>query len=156
MKQHSTGHLVDSLRKPLDISGRDTSDRDPSILGSVDTMLLGQSLHLLRLQSSVGKHANLARDVAPVVLAAQLLEILLEKGAHLDDAVGHTLDLAEPLLLEFGVVEDLRGDAGAVDGRIGVERADEDLNLGVYALLFLGRFADDGESTNALTIETLS
>jgi hypothetical protein len=37
--------------------------------------------------------------MAPVVLAAKLLKVLLEEGTHSDDAVGHALDLTEPLLV---------------------------------------------------------
>jgi DNA repair protein RadC len=42
--------------------------------------------------------------VAPVVLAAELLEVLLEKGTHGNDAVSHALDLTKPLLVERRVV----------------------------------------------------
>jgi hypothetical protein len=43
-----------------------------------------------------------------------------------------------------------------VDGRVRVERADENLDLGVDALLLLGRLADNGEGTNTLAVQTLS
>jgi hypothetical protein len=43
-----------------------------------------------------------------------------------------------------------------MDGRIGVERADENLDLRVDTLLLFGGLADNRESTNTLTIETLS
>lgn len=94
--------------------------------------------------------------MGPVVLAAQLLQVLAEQGAHLDDAVGHALDLTQPLLVELGVVHDGGGNAGTVDGRVGVEGADEDLDLRIHALLLLGGLADEGESTDTLTVETLS
>lgn len=64
-------------------------------------MLLGQLVHLLRGQASVRKHADLGGDVVPILLAAEVLEVLLEERAHGDDAVGHALDLAEPLLVEL-------------------------------------------------------
>ena len=118
-------------------------------------MLLGELGHLLGGQAGVGEHADLASDMAPVVLAAELLEVVLEQGAHLDNAVGHALDLTQPLLVEGGVVQDGAGDAGAVDGRVGVERADEDLDLRVDALGLFGRGGDDGECADALTVETL-
>jgi hypothetical protein len=54
------------------------------------------------------------------VAAAELLEIVLEKGAHRNDAVGHLLDLGQPLLVEGRGVQNLRGDTGAVDGRVRV------------------------------------
>ncbi len=120
------------------------------------THVLGQLGHLLGSQSSVGEHANLRCDVAPVVLAAKLLEVLLEESTHGDDAVGHALDLTEPLLVERRVVQDLRGNAGAMDRRVRVQWADKDLDLRVDALLLLGRLADDGEGTNTLSVETLA
>lgn len=119
------------------------------------TYLLGQNIHLLGLQSSVCEHTDLRCDVAPVVLAAELLQVLLQERTHGDNAVSHVLDLAQPLLVELGVVQDLRSNAGAVDGRVGVERADKDLDLRVNTLLLLGRFANDGESTDTLAVETL-
>lgn len=54
------------------------------------------------------------------MLAAQVLQVLLEQSTHLDDAVSHVLDLTEPLLVQGRVVHDGRGDAGTVDGRVGV------------------------------------
>ena len=120
------------------------------------TNLLSKLGHLLGSQAGVGEHANLGCDMAPVVLAAELLEVLLEESAHGDDAVGHALDLTEPLLVEGRIVQDLRSDAGTVNGRVGVQRADKDLDLGVDALLLLGRLADDGEGTDTLAVKTLS
>ena len=147
--------VVDGLCEPLDVAGCDTRNRDTAVLGGVDGVLLGKRRHLLGREASVGEHADLAGDVGPVVLGAELLEVVLEERAHLDDAVGHALDLAEPLLVQLGVVEDLGGDAGAVDGGVGVERANDDLDLRVDALLLGGVLADDGEGTGTLTVETL-
>jgi len=89
------------------------------------------------------------------VLAAELLQVLAEQRTHLNDTVSHALDLAEPLLVQFGVVHDGGGNAGTVDGRVRVEGADQDLDLGLDALLLLGVLADERESTNTLTVETL-
>ena len=100
------------------------------------------------------KRTHLVRDVIPVVLGAQIFEILLEQGTHLDDTIGHALDLAEPLLVELGVAQDLAGDARPVDGRVGVQWTDEDLDLGVDALLLVGRVGDDAEGTDSLAVET--
>lgn len=92
--------------------------------------------------------------MAPVVLAAELLEVLLEEGTHGDDAVSHALDLTKPLLVQRSVVQNLRGNAGTVNWGVRVQWADEDLDLRVNALLLVGRLADDGESTNTLAVET--
>ena len=150
-----TGDLEDGLGQTLDIAGSDTSDGDTTVLGGVDGVLLGQSIHLLGLQTSEGKHTNLAGDVGPVVLAAKLLKVLAEQLAHLDDAVSHTLDLTEPLLVQRSVVHDGGGDASTVDRGVRVEGTDENLDLRLDALLLLGVLADERESTDTLTIETL-
>jgi hypothetical protein len=147
--------LVNGLSETADVLAGDAGNTDAAVLGGVDGVLLGELGHLLGGQAGVCEHADLAGDVAPVVLAAKLLEVVLEQGAHLDDAVGHALDFAEPLLVERGVVQDGAGDAGAVDGRVGVERADEDLDLGVDTLGFFGGLGDDGEGADALAVETL-
>jgi len=44
--------------------------------------------------------------MAPVVLAAQVLEIFLKEGPHLNDASSHSLDFSEPLLVEVWIVQD--------------------------------------------------
>jgi hypothetical protein len=109
-------------------------------------------------KSSVRKEcicAYLAGDVGPVVLAAQFLEVLLQQSAHFDDAVGHALDLAQPLLVEFSVVQDGGGNASAVDGRVRVQRPHEDLDLGLHALLLLGRGGHERERADTLTVQTL-
>lgn len=139
----------------VDIGAGDAGDGDAAVLGEVDGVLLGQLLDLLGLEAGVGEHADLVGDVRPVVLGAEGLELLAEEGAHGDDAVSHLLDLALPLVVELGVVEDLGRKAGAVDGRVGVQGTDEDLELGVDALGLLGVLADDGEDTGTLTVETL-
>ena len=89
------------------------------------------------------------------MLAAKLLEVLLEESTHGNDAVGHALDLTKPLLVELGVIQDLRGNAGTVNRRVGVQWADENLDLRVDTLLLFSRLADDGESANTLAVETL-
>jgi len=150
-----TGDLEDGLGQALHVAGCDTSDGDTAVLGSVDGVLLGQSIHLLRLQTGEGEHADLAGDVRPVVFAAESLEVLAQEGAHLDDAVGHALDLTKPLLVQGGVVHDGRGDASTVDGWVRVEGTNEDLDLRLDALLLLGVLADEREGTDTLSIETL-
>lgn len=154
--QYSTLDLVDGLGETADVLRGDTGNGDTAVLGGVDGELLSEAGHLLVSQTSVGEHADLVGDVGPVVLGAELLEVVLEESTHGDDAVSHLLDLTEPLLVESGAVEDLGGDASTVDGGVGVQRSDEDLELRVDTLLLVGVGADDGEGTNTLTVETLS
>lgn len=89
------------------------------------------------------------------MLASQSLEILFQESTHLNDTVGHALDLAQPLLVKLGIVQNSRGNTSTVDGRVRVQSADEDLQLGVDTLLLLGRGTDKRECANTLTVETL-
>jgi hypothetical protein len=43
-----------------------------------------------------------------------------------------------------------------VDGRVGVEGADENLDLRLNALLLLGALADEREGTDTLSVKTLN
>jgi uncharacterized membrane protein len=97
----------------------------------------------------------LVGNVRPVMLAAQILKVLLQESTHLNDAVGHALDLTQPLLVKLGIVQDSRGNTSTVDGRVRVQSADEDLQLGIDTLLLLGRSTDKRECANTLTVETL-
>lgn len=139
----------------VDIGAGDASNGDTAVLGQIDGVVLGDLGNLLGGQASVGEHADLVGDVGPVMLGAELLELATEQGAHGDDAVGHLLDLTEPLLVELLVVEDLSGEASTVDGRVGVHGADDDLQLRLDALGLLGISTNDGEDTSTLTVETL-
>ena len=146
--------LVDGLSKTPNVLASDTSNRDAAILGCVDgvlcssvsiqkktmwtTDLLSQLVHLFSSQASVGEHADLRGDVAPVMLASELFKVLLEKSTHGDDAVSHTLDLTEPLLVQRGIIKNLRSNAGAMNRGVGVQRTDKDLDLRVDTLLLLG------------------
>lgn len=136
--------------------------------------LLAKSLHLLGLQASVGEHANLyvtlvldnfrvlngrlylARNVRPVMLAAESLEVLPQQSAHADDAVRHALDLTLPLLVQGRVVEDGGRDAGAVDRRVRIQWPNQDLDLRLDTLLLLGRSSDNREGTAAFSVQTLN
>lgn len=122
------------------------------------------------------EHADLLLDVGPVAGGLTVDEALEERLAHVDDAVRHacripsarapfnntsdaggssprTLDLAKPLPVEGLVPEDGADEARAVDGRVGVEGADDDLDLRVDALALVGVGAHDREGADALAVE---
>lgn len=63
---------------------------------------------------------DLTGDVVPVVLAAKVFEVFFEQSSHLDDPIGHPLDLPQPLTLPTLVVEDLRCDTRTVDRWVGI------------------------------------
>lgn len=146
---------VNGFGQSADVVRGNASDGNATILGGVDRELLGELIHFLSGHAGVCKHANLAGDVRPVMLGAQLLQVLLKKSTHGNNAVGHTLDLAEPLLVQFGVAQDLGSDTGTVNGRIGVQGTDKNFQLRVDALLLSGVSADEGEGSDTLAVETL-
>ncbi len=49
----------------------------------------------------------LGSNVAPVVFAAKLLEILLQKRSHADDSVRHPLDLPQPLFIQRRIIQNV-------------------------------------------------
>lgn len=59
--------------------------------------------------------------------------------------------LYSPLLVEFLVGEELHCNACAIDGRVGIERPDQDLQLGLYCFLLCFILADIGQSTTTFT-----
>ena len=61
--------------------------------------------------------------MAPIMLAAQVLEVHLQKGTHADNAIRHSLDFSEPLLVKARVVQDLGSDPSTVNWRVGVQWA---------------------------------
>jgi len=63
------------------------------------------------------------------MLRSQILKLLLQKSTHSNDTISHAFNLTQPLLVQSLVVENLGGDTGTVNGRVGVERSDEDLDL---------------------------
>jgi len=117
--------------------------------------VLSESLGLGWGQASETEHSDLALDVTPlsrsVVSGGQEV---VESITHADDPAGHDLHLGLPLLVKVLIGEDGVGDTGAVEGRVGVRRSDEDLQLTLDASLLLRIGSDKGESTNTFTIET--
>lgn len=81
--------------------------------------------------------------MTPIMLATQLLKVLFEQGSHLDDPIRHSLDLAEPLFVEGRIIEDLRCNSSAVNGRIRIQRSHQYLDLRVNPLLLFGGLASD-------------
>lgn len=134
---------------------RNTSDRNAAILGQVDMVLVHKLVDLLWRDTQEGKHADLVRNVLPVVLGAVLLvQQRLERTAHVVDAVSHALDLLEPLSVQLRVRKHELGNTGTVHWRVRVHGANGNLELAFYtfSLVFIGRH--EREQTAALTVQT--
>lgn len=126
---------------------------DPFVGGLNRCMRTYQSRRLSDRQGAgVQTVSYLRSDVAPVVLAAKLLEVFFQQRPHADDSVCHALDLAQPLFIQRGVIQDFCGYTSTVHWRIRVEWSHEDLQLRVYPLLLFGRLAHNRESSDTLTI----
>ena len=74
----------------------DTGDAHAAILGHVDVELVLHAIDLSLSETTVGEHANLAGDVAPILGATSLLQVLNESLAHQVHAIGHTLHILLP------------------------------------------------------------
>lgn len=73
---------VEVLGDIVEVLGVETSDGDTTIHRHVDVMIFTESVNLILAKASVSEHANLAGDVAPVVLVAQILQLLDKTLAH--------------------------------------------------------------------------
>lgn len=87
---------MDRLSNVLHVAGSETRNGYPAVLGAVDRVLyptplvftplgphgtkshlLGKLIDLLRSQSSITEHPDLARDMVPLELAPTLFEVTL-------------------------------------------------------------------------------
>ena len=116
--------------------------------------LLGESLGLSGSQTSETEHPDLALDVTPLSRSVVSRgQEVVQSSTHADDPIGHEFDLRLPLLVKVLIGEDGVGDTGTVEGRVGVHRSDDDLQLTLDTGFLLGIGSDEGESANTLAVE---
>mmetsp|Transcript_28254 Transcript_28254/g.86377 ORF Transcript_28254/g.86377 Transcript_28254/m.86377 type:complete len:206 (+) Transcript_28254:578-1195(+) len=109
----SGGDSVDGLGNVVHVGCGHACHRDAAIACDVDVMLLLQLQDLIRGHAAKAKHANLIRDVIPILGRSHLDEGLLERNSHVDDAIRHDGALGAPLCTKCGVTQDLLHDASA-------------------------------------------
>lgn len=143
-----------SLSEVLDIGRGQTSHGDTTVASHVDSVLLSKSINLSRGEAREAEHADLLGDVRPVASRAEFLESIDELSTHSDNTISHKLDLTAPLGTELRVAPDGGDDSGTMDGRVGVHRTNENLQLRFNGLLLGGIAGDDVKSTDTLTVET--
>lgn len=148
------GDLGDGVGEVLDSGRGDTSHGNATVASHVDVVLGGKFVALLRSKSRVAEHTNLLSDVRPIASGAGSLEVLNEELAHLDDTIRHNLNVLAPLRSEIRVSQDGGDETSTRDGRVGVVRTDEDLELRIDASRLSGTISENVDGTNALTIET--
>ena len=110
---------INRLSEVLDIVRVQASHADTAVFSHVHVVLLAQRQDLRLAETREGEHADLVGDVVPRAGRLELVELRLERFAHLYDAAGHGAQIAFPLGEKLLVVEDCGGDAGAVGGRVG-------------------------------------
>ena len=147
------GDGVEGLGNVGDVVRVQAGDRDTAISGHVDSVLLAKLVDLVSAETSVGKHADLAGEMAPVVLVAAVLESVSQTSAHLGDTAGHVEQILVPHLGESFVTEDSVDNASTVERRVGVDRASELLDAAHHNVLLFGAAADEGEAAGTLTVE---
>merc|ERR1719240_1857388 len=83
----------------------------------------------------------------------EILKPLAEHVAHLDDAIGHLLQLGHPLRLQLRVTEDLGNEGSSLLRRRGIHRAHHQLDLREPRVRALLVRADEVEDADALAVE---
>lgn len=96
LTQSLLGDLVHGVCEVADVAGGDSSDGNASVLGQVDAVLGGELLDLSGVHAGEAEHADLVSDVLPIAARALLGQVVLQHGAHRDDAVGHSLHVLQP------------------------------------------------------------
>ena len=119
-----SNNILDTVGNVIDVLGGDTTDRDSSVLGHVDVMLLNHSLRLLDSKSSEREHTNLGGDVRPISLGSVLLERSAKSFSHGKDSIANSNELGLPLGSELNVVQKLGSNSSSVLGRRRVVSSD--------------------------------
>ena len=147
-------NILDALSDVVHILGGDTANRDTSVLGHVDAVLLDHGVTLLWSESSEGEHTNLSGNVGPVTWNLLLLKGSSKGSSHVVHTLAHSHELIQPLLEVLWVVEDGSGDSGSVLWWGRVVASDDDLglahNLGSSGLIS----TDKVEGSSSLSVES--
>mmetsp|Transcript_1112 Transcript_1112/g.3307 ORF Transcript_1112/g.3307 Transcript_1112/m.3307 type:complete len:304 (+) Transcript_1112:21-932(+) len=149
----SLAHLVDRLGDVGHVGLVEPRDRDAAVERAVDGELIAHGLDLVLREARVRKHADLVRDVRPVLGGAVVRQRRFQGRAHGLDPVGHGLALARPALPEGRVAQHRRDDPRAVDRRARVHGPDDGFQLRLQTLGLVGRRADRRERADALAVQ---
>ena len=138
----------------MDVALIETRQRDPSRFQQIDLVLGDQALALSRGHAREGEHADLVGDVVPRARRPLILQAFPQDGSHLQDAVGHGLELHLPLSEALGFTQHLLDEKRTMLRWIRVHGPDHHLQLrGDH--LCLGRTATDSvQATDALAYKS--
>ena len=75
-------------------------------------------------QACEGEHANLLQNEGPVARGTLVNKCLVQLLAHGDDAIGHSLQLHLPLLIQLGVAQYGGHNGSSMAWRVAVHRPD--------------------------------
>jgi len=106
---------VEGVSNIVQVASIKTGNRDSSIHSHVDMMFFSQLIYLVLVKTGVGKHTNLAGNVAPVVFVSEGFEFSSETGSHLLHSAGHEEELVMPFSGQGWVTEDNIDNSGSMD-----------------------------------------
>ena len=111
-------------------------------------------IYLLWIQSCKAEHADLVRDVLPVLLRSILFQIVAQLLTHGDDTISHLFHFFQPQWTEILLIQDSCRNACTVYGRIRVHWTNDDLDLRHHSVHFVFVLTEGGECTDTFAIET--
>ena len=145
---------MDGLCYALQVLGVQAANADTTILCHVDMVLINERLDLVGRKTAESKHADLLRNVAPILLRANTLKCGHQALSHVPDSIGHHGHITLPQLLQLGVIENGGNDACAVDRRVTVLSANGDGQLAADSFGFFLRVAHNVQRTSAFAIQS--
>ena len=145
---------MESFGDVVEVLGVEASDGDTSIHGHVDVILLAQLVDLVLVETGEGEHADLAGDVAPVVLVSEGSQFLNKTMAHSVHTSRHISQVLVPHGGEIFVAENDVDDTGTVDGWVRIDRSGDLLYARQNNIFLFGTTSDNGDAASTLTVET--
>jgi len=115
--------------------------------------LLSKCIDLFGLQAGEGEHSDLGFNVFPLSWSLEFDELVVESFSHGNDSVGHSLDLYQPFVVELRGTKDGADKSGTVDGRVGVEWSNDNLELRVDSCLLIGIGTDKRDGSDSFAVQ---
>ena len=145
---------MESVCDVVEVLRVEASDGNTAVHGHVNGILFAELVDLVLVQAGEGEHANLVDDVAPIVLVAHLLQLVAEAVAHGVHTARHVAQILVPHGGQLRVAQDDVDDAGAVDGRVRVDRSGDLLDAAHHNVFLSLASANSGETAGTLTVKT--
>jgi len=146
--------VINGSSNVLDVTAGDTSHGDTAVTEHVNVVLLNHLLGLFWGETSEGEHTNLVGDMLPSARGLEPGELIEENLTHVLDTHGHVEKLIPPLLVELRGAEHGLDNVSSVLRWVGVEVADDDVELGHDVLDGVWGATGEGEGSDTLSVES--